>query len=180
MSLSDIKRVLAVYRGIAAKDKPLATPYLHPTRYRQHNPDASDGVGMCQRKGRLPLHLLSISIALLAAAAIIVIGLMYLFVPRTMMKSFGLPLPGDNPNVPWWLRLKGSRDIVSGLIVLALVAWGEPRLIGIVLAIAALIPIGDMSLVLAAKGSVRTALSVHGLTAAVMLLGAVPLITGLA
>lgn len=126
------------------------------------------------------MHWFSIGIALLAAAAIIVVGLMYLFVPRTAMKSFGLPLPGVDPAMPWWLRLKGSRDIVSGLIVLALVAWGEPRLVGVVLAIASLIPIGDMSLVLAARGSIRTALSVHGLTAAIMLAGAVPLITGLA
>ena len=124
------------------------------------------------------MHVISIGIALLTAAAIIVVGLMYLFVPGTMMKSFGLPLPGDNPNVAWWLRLKGTRDVVSGLIVLALVVWGSSHLIGIVLAIAALIPIGDMSLVLAARGSVRTALSVHGLTAAVMLVGAVPLIAG--
>jgi hypothetical protein len=126
------------------------------------------------------MHWFSLGVALLVAVAIIVVGAMYLFTPTTMMRSFGLPLPGNDANVAWWLRLKGSRDIVSGLVVFALVAWGEPRLLGTVLIILALIPVCDMSLVLAAGGSANTALGIHGLTAAVMIAAAIPLIIGLA
>ena len=126
------------------------------------------------------MHWFSIGIAVLAAIAIIVLGAMYLFTPMTVSRSFGLPLPGDGPNIPPWLRLKGSRDIVSGLVVFALVAWGQPCILGIVLLILAITPICDMSVVLSAKGSTKTAFGVHGLTAAVMILGAVPLIVGLA
>ena len=126
------------------------------------------------------MHWFSIIVALLAAIGIIVLGAMYLFNPRGATQSFGLPLPEAGANVAWWLRLKGTRDIVSGLVLLALVAWGAPKLIGIVMLIQALIPTGDMSFILASKGSTKTAFGVHGLTAALMILGAIPLILGVA
>lgn len=126
------------------------------------------------------MHWFSFGVALLAAVAIIGIGIMYLTNPRAMAPSFGLPLPEQGRNTDWWLRLKGSRDIVSGLIVLAMMAWGTPRLVGIVLLIAALIPLGDMSLILAARGSAKRAFGVHGATVALMVAGAVPLLLGIA
>ena len=42
--------------------------------------------------------------------------------------------------------------------------------------IQALIPVGDMTLILVSTGLTKTAFGVHGLTAALMILGAVPLI----
>ena len=124
------------------------------------------------------MHWFSIGVALLAAAGIVVVGVMYLFDPRAATLSFGLPLPEEGANVDWWLRLKGTRDIVSGLVVLALTVWGGPRLLGIVLMIEAFIPVGDMALVLAARGRARSALGIHGLTAALMILAAIPLMVG--
>ena len=124
------------------------------------------------------MHWFSNGVALLAAVGIMAIGVMYLLRPRAMTRNFGLPLPEAGPNVAWWLRLKGSRDIVSGLVVLALLAWGGPRLLGTVLLIEAMIPIGDMSLVLAAKGSAKHAFGIHGLTAALMIAASIPLIVG--
>ena len=126
------------------------------------------------------MHWFSFGVALLAAIGIIGIGVMYLLQPRAMTHNFGLPLPEEGRNIAWWLRLKGSRDIVSGLVVLALMAWGDPYLLGIVLLIEAIIPAGDMSLILAAKGSTRTAFGVHGLTAALMISAAIPLLAGVA
>lgn len=126
------------------------------------------------------MHWFSNGVALLAAAGIIGIGTMYLARPRTMTHNFGLPLPEAGNNTTWWLRLKGSRDIVSGLVVLAMMFWGTPVLLGIVLLIEAIIPTSDMSTILAAKGSTATALGVHGLTAALMIAGAVPLLLGVA
>jgi len=94
------------------------------------------------------------------------------------MRSFGLPLPEEGPNVAWWLRLKGVRDIVAGLLVLAFMVWGSQREVGIVLLIEAMIPAGDMLLVLAAKGSTKSAFGIHGLTAVIMVLVAIPMMIG--
>jgi hypothetical protein len=126
------------------------------------------------------MHWFSIGVALLVAIGIIAIGTMYLSNPRAATQSFGLPLPEEGANIAWWLRLKGVRDIVSGLVVLALMVWGGPRMVGIVLLIEAIIPVGDMSLILASKGSTMRAFGIHGLTAALMILAAIPLIMGMA
>jgi hypothetical protein len=70
--------------------------------------------------------------------------------------------------------------MASGLVVLAMMAWSTPQAVGIVLLIEAMIPAGDMALILAAKGSTNRALGIHGLTAALMILAAIPLIMGAA
>lgn len=120
----------------------------------------------------------SMGVVVLVSVGIIFIGLMYLLRPRAAANGFGLPLPEAGPKTDWWLRLKGVRDIVSGLVVLSLLTWASPHVVGIVLLVQALTPVGDMSTVLAGRGSVRQALSIHGLTAALMIIAAVPLIRG--
>ena len=124
------------------------------------------------------MNLFSVVVAVLAAVAIIVIGIMYVVVPIRMSRSFGLPPPGDDPNVAWWLRLKGTRDIVSGIVLFALLAWGAPHILGSIMLIQAITPFGDMTTVLSSRGSTKTALGVHGLTAATMIVGAIPLLLG--
>jgi hypothetical protein len=121
------------------------------------------------------LHQLALGFAVLLALAIIAIGTQYVATPRTATRTFGLPLPEEGANVDWWLRLKGVRDIAAGLVVLVFMAWGGPRGVGIILFVDAIIPAGDMLLVLAAKGSIKRALGIHGLTAGVMILAAIPL-----
>ena len=121
------------------------------------------------------MHQLAFGMAGLVALAIIVVGAMYVSRPRAATRSFGLPLPEDGPNVAWWLRLKGVRDIASGLILLATMMWGGSHMVGIVLLVAAIIPLGDMLVILAAKGSARSAFGMHGLTALLMILAAIPL-----
>jgi hypothetical protein len=116
--------------------------------------------------------------ALLLALAIIAIGALYVVSPKTMTPNFGLPLPENGTNIVWWLRLKGVRDIASGLTVLAFMALGAPRGVGIILLVEAIVPVGDMALILAAKGSTKTAFGVHGLTALLMVLAATPMIIG--
>jgi hypothetical protein len=118
----------------------------------------------------------SYGIALLTAVGIIVIGLMYLLRPREAARSFGLPMPEAGANIAWWLRLKGVRDIVAGSVVLATMAWGEPRILGIVLVVEAFIALGDGSLILAAKGRAEAAWGMHYPTGALMILAAAPLI----
>lgn len=122
------------------------------------------------------MHTLATGLALLLALGIIVIGNLYLFSPTTAARGFGLPLPESGTNIPWWLRLKGVRDIASGLTVLALMVWGSPLAVGVVLLAETFIPVGDMLLVLAAKGSTKSALGMHAVTALVMVATAIALI----
>jgi len=124
------------------------------------------------------MHWLALGMALLVALAIIAIGIGYVASPTTMTRSFGLPLPESGTNIAWWLRLKGVRDITAGLAVLAFMAWGAPRGVGLILLVEAVIPVGDMLLILAAKGSTKSAFGIHGLTAVFMVLAATPLMIG--
>ena len=124
------------------------------------------------------MHWLPIGLALLLALAIIAIGAQYVASPTTATRSFGLPLPENGANIPSWLRLKGVRDIVAGLAVLAFMAWGAPRGVGIILLIEAIIRVGDMLLILAAKGSTKSAFGIHGLTTVFMVLAAIPMMIG--
>jgi hypothetical protein len=75
------------------------------------------------------------------------------------------------------LRLKAVRDIAARLLELAFMLWGTQRETGFVLLVAAIIPAGDM-LVLAGKDSAKSAFGIHGLTAAIMALAAIPMMTG--
>jgi hypothetical protein len=122
------------------------------------------------------MHSLAIGLALLLALAIIAIGTLYIVNPSIAIRGFGLPLPENGAHIAWWLRLKGVRDIASGLLVLAFIAWGAPHDLGIIMLVDAIIPLGDMLLILAAKGSARTAFSVHAPTAVLMVLISIPLL----
>ena len=73
---------------------------------------------------------------------------------------------------------QGVRDIVSGLAVLAFVKWSAPSAVGLILLVEAIIPVADMLLILAAKGSTKSAFGIHGLTAVLMVLAAMPLMIG--
>ncbi|QWT21318.1 DUF4267 domain-containing protein [Bacillus sp. NP157] len=114
--------------------------------------------------------------AVLLALAILVIGALYLFRPVATTSSFGLPLPAMGDNVPWWLRLKGVRDVASGITVLAVLATCPPYACGVVLLALTITPLGDMTLILLARGSAQRALGIHGVTALVMILTALALL----
>jgi hypothetical protein len=124
------------------------------------------------------MHWLEVGLTLLLALAIIAIGTQYIVSPMAATRSFGLPLPENTANIAWWLRLKGVRDIVSGLAVLAFLAWGAPGAVGLILLVEAIIPVGDMLMILAAKGSPKTAFGMHGHTAVIMVLVAIPMMIG--
>ncbi len=122
------------------------------------------------------MHRFAFGMAFVVALAIIAIGIQYIASPAAATRSFGLPLPENGANTAWWLRLKGVRDIASGIAVLAFMAWGAPRDVGIILLVEAIIPTGDMLLILAAKGATKSAFGIHGVTALVMILAAMPII----
>ena len=110
-----------------------------------------------------------LSLAALMAVAIIVIGCFYLVSPKRMTGSFGLKPPASDADTRAWLRLKGIRDVVSGLVVLTMMLTADTRMVGIALLVEAIIPLGDMSIILRSGGSKSRALSIHGVTCAVML-----------
>ena len=117
-----------------------------------------------------------LSLAVLVSVGIIVIGCFYVASPRRILGGFGLKPPAPDADTYAWLRLKGIRDVASGLAVLTLMLATDRRTVGIVLLVFALIPFGDMSNVLISGGRKATALSVHGVTCAVMLFAGLLLI----
>jgi len=108
-------------------------------------------------------------LAALLAAGIIVIGCFYLLSPERISGSFGLKPPASDADTRAWLRPKGIRDVASGLVLLTMMLTADSRLVGIALLAFAIIPLGDMSIILGSGGSRSKAFSVHGATCAVML-----------
>ena len=108
-------------------------------------------------------------LAALMALGIIVIGCFYLLSPERISGTFGLKPPASDADTRAWLRPKGIRDIAAGLIVVAMMLTADIRTVGIALLVEAIIPLGDMSVVLGSGGSKARAFSVHGVTCAVML-----------
>jgi len=108
-------------------------------------------------------------LAALLALGIIVIGCFYLLSPERISGTFGLKPPASDADTRAWLRPKGIRDVAAGLIVLTMMLTADTRMVGIVLLVEAIIPLGDMSIVLGSGGSKTRAFSIHGVTCAVML-----------
>ena len=115
------------------------------------------------------LNAIPLILAALIAAGIIVIGCFYLASPERVLGSFGLKPPASDADTRAWLRLKGIRDVASGLAVLTLMLTTDSRTVGIVLLVFAIISFGDMSIILGSGGSKSRAFSIHGVTCAVML-----------
>jgi hypothetical protein len=105
----------------------------------------------------------------LLAVGIIVIGGFYLLSPERISGTFGLKPPASDADTRAWLRPKGVRDVVAGLIVLTMMLTADGRLVGVALLVEALIPFGDMSIILVSGGSKSRAFSIHGVTCAMML-----------
>ncbi|MFI6156171.1 DUF4267 domain-containing protein [Kitasatospora sp. NPDC051170] len=112
------------------------------------------------------MSLKTVNTALTAALLLFVLwfGTRFIVSPETIAPTFGLPSwpSGDGDG---FLRLKGIRDVAGGLLLAALLLTGQRRALGTVMLVEALIPIGDMTNVLAHHGSTTAAYGVHGLTA---------------
>jgi hypothetical protein len=108
-------------------------------------------------------------LAAFMAVGIIVIGCFYLVSPEGISGTFGLKPPASDADTRAWLRLKGVRDVASGLVVLAMMLTVDPRSVGIALLVEAVMPFGDMSIILGSGGSKSRAFSIHGVTCAAML-----------
>ena len=98
-------------------------------------------------------------------------GLRFLLDGHGAAAGFGID-PWPTGAAAGYFAVKGIRDIVLGLNLLALFALGQRRATGVLMAIAAMIPIADMIIVLTHGGTVATALGIHGLTAVIVLFDA--------
>jgi Domain of unknown function (DUF4267) len=63
-------------------------------------------------------------------------------VSQRIVGGFGLRLPATDADTRAWLRLKGIRDIGSGLVVLALMWTTDPRTVGIALLVLSFVAFG--------------------------------------
>ena len=122
---------------------------------------------------------ISLALAVLVSIGILVIGCFYITAPQRILGGFGLKPPAPDPDTRPWLRLKGIRDIASGLVVLTLMLTTDSRTVGIALLVLAIIPLGDMCNILVSGGRKVTAFAVHGVTCAVMLFAGLLLIQGI-
>lgn len=109
------------------------------------------------------------TLAGLIAAGIIFIGARFIVAPRVAAAGYGVQPDLGQPSVGAYLRVKGVRDIASGLILFVLMAASATQLLGWVILAATIIPVADAAIVLGNGGAKSIALGVHGLTAAVML-----------
>jgi hypothetical protein len=114
------------------------------------------------------INAVALSLAALIAVGVVVIGCFYLVSPQQISGSFGLKPPASDADTRAWLRLKGIRDVGCGLVVLILMLVEDKRSLGVALLALAIIPLGDMSIVLGSGGSKSKAFSIHGVTCAVM------------
>lgn len=115
------------------------------------------------------------ALSLLGAAFILYIGINYLVAPESIATGFGLPEWPTGDAVAF-MNLKGVRDTVCGILILALLALGQRFALGVTMLALALIPLGDMTTVLSYDGSTAAAFGIHGLTAALVALAGVLLI----
>ena len=104
----------------------------------------------------------------LLAVGIIFIGVRFLAAPLTAAAAFGVPVGAASQMAyPW---AKGTRDIVSGLLLLGLLGMRvRPRVISVFILVAALIPVADFVNVYLNMGYV-SALATHAGTAAFMVI----------
>jgi hypothetical protein len=109
------------------------------------------------------------TLAGLIASGIIFIGARFIVAPRVAAAGYGVQADPDQPSVGAYLRVKGIRDIASGLIVVILMAAGATHLLGWVVLAATIIPLADATIVLRNGGPKSIAWGVHGLTAVFML-----------
>ncbi len=116
------------------------------------------------------MTLIGFSLSGLIAIGIVFIGSRFYWAPTRACGAFGIPdSPPPSTAFAAWLAVKGTRDIVSGLFVVLLMANGSARLLGEFIIVASLIAIGDAATVLRSGGRRSVAFGIHGLTALVMI-----------
>jgi len=106
---------------------------------------------------------------LLIAAGIIFVGIRFITNPHAGAAGFGIPFSSDSDIA--FGRIKGFRDIFSGLVLFPLLFLGMRRAAAWVLTAAIIVPASDCLTILVTNGpSDIQHLLIHGLTAVYMVI----------
>jgi hypothetical protein len=121
-------------------------------------------------KGLVVSTPLAYGLAIVLDLFIAVIGGRFLLAPHAAAAGYGVPAKpaGDSA----YLAVKGVRDLSLGIVGLALLAFVGARAGAWFMLGAALIPLGDMLIVLRHGGTKAVAFGIHFATAVVVLLAA--------
>lgn len=98
----------------------------------------------------MPLKDVHTWLVIAPAIGLVLLGIVFIVSPPVGAAIFGLPPP--QAAAAGYLPAIGVRDLAFGLYVLALAVFAGPRPVGIVLAVTALIPLGDILVLVAALG----------------------------
>lgn len=115
-------------------------------------------------------------LAALGGLFIIYVGISYLVDPLTTVAGFGITSWPTTEGTALY-SIKGDRDIAFGLAILGLLFTGHRRALGVVQLAVATAPFADMLIVLNDGGPAATAFGVHGLTAVLVAVTGVLLLT---
>jgi hypothetical protein len=107
---------------------------------------------------------------------ITLVGARFLLAPRASAAGYGVPFEPWSSRPAAYLSVKAVRDLASGLVILALLLAGPASALGWFMLAAAIIPVGDALIVLRYGGPKMLAYAMHGVTAVVMVAGAVLLL----
>lgn len=106
---------------------------------------------------------------LLVAAGIIFVGIRFIVSPQAGASGFGIPFSSEADIA--FGRIKGIRDIFSGLVLLPLLFLGMRRATAWAFTAATIVPASDCLIILATNGPLDIQhLLVHGLTAVYMVI----------
>jgi hypothetical protein len=123
------------------------------------------------------LQSVSFWMTLLVAAGIIFIGGRFIVHPLTGADGYGIPI-SDVKDLPFG-RIKGIRDIFSGLVLLPFLFLRMRRATAIALTTAIIVPATDFCIVLMTNGSTDLQhLLIHGLTVVYMIVTSILLFRG--
>ncbi len=110
-------------------------------------------------------------LAIVLTLFVIVIGARFLLVPQAAAAGYGVPAKQDGDAA--YLTIKGLRDLTSGIIGLALIAFADAHAVGWFMLAVALTPLGDTLIVLRHGGTKAAAFGIHFATAVIVLISAV-------
>ncbi|MBT2395601.1 DUF4267 domain-containing protein [Streptomyces sp. ISL-100] len=116
------------------------------------------------------------ALAVLTGTAVLFFGLNFLLNLGGAPAGFGID-PWPQGNADGYFVVKGVRDLAVASTVFLLLALGERRILGWVVLINAVIPLGDALAVVTHGGTAVTALTVHVSAAAIVVLTAAMLLT---
>lgn len=109
-------------------------------------------------------------LAIVLNLLLVYMGSRFLMQPRPSALGYGVPVAPDGDTT--YLTVKGLRDLVYGLVGLALIAFTTADAVAWFMLVVALNPLGDTLIVLRHGGTKVVAFGIHFATAVVVLLDA--------